>query len=185
MFHSIWRGFLDGFSQINKWFLRSKQKFSVGFSSQKCTRTGHPLKIPSPTKLTRLGHFPPASQAGRLAGPVFYPISFLWPKIQSEQKHKNLRDSDMLLNTRESGHRQYTEHLYYLVCGWWLLTFSMLVTWWTQSTLKILLLQREWPLYFVGRDRDPGGGYGRTLKNMSWWIYGWKGRDGRCVSLNM
>jgi hypothetical protein len=24
------------------------------------------------TKLGRLGHFPPASQAGRLAGPVFY-----------------------------------------------------------------------------------------------------------------
>ena len=38
----------------------------------KCTRTGHPLKLPSPTKLARLGHFPPASQAGRLAGPVFY-----------------------------------------------------------------------------------------------------------------
>jgi hypothetical protein len=33
---------------------------------------GHPLKVPSPTKLSRLGHFPPASQAGRLAGPVFY-----------------------------------------------------------------------------------------------------------------
>ena len=29
------------------------------------------LKIPSPTKLARLGHFPPASQAGRLAGPVY------------------------------------------------------------------------------------------------------------------
>jgi hypothetical protein len=24
------------------------------------------------TKLARLGHFPPASQAGRLAGPVFF-----------------------------------------------------------------------------------------------------------------
>jgi hypothetical protein len=30
-----------------------------------CARTGHPLKLPSPTKLARLGHFPPASQAGR------------------------------------------------------------------------------------------------------------------------
>jgi hypothetical protein len=29
-------------------------------------------KLPSPTNLARLGHFPPASQAGRLAGPVFY-----------------------------------------------------------------------------------------------------------------
>jgi hypothetical protein len=44
----------------------------------KCARTGHPLKIPSPTKLARLGHFPPASQACRLAGPVFYTVSFLW-----------------------------------------------------------------------------------------------------------
>jgi hypothetical protein len=33
---------------------------------------GKTLKIPSPTKLARLGHFPPASQAGRLAGPMFY-----------------------------------------------------------------------------------------------------------------
>ncbi len=38
----------------------------------KCARMGHPLKLPSPTKLARLGHFPPASQAGRFAGPVFY-----------------------------------------------------------------------------------------------------------------
>ncbi len=34
------------------------------------------LKIPSPTKLARLGHFPPASQAGHLAGPVFYVYVF-------------------------------------------------------------------------------------------------------------
>ncbi len=37
-----------------------------------CAETGYPLKLPSPTILARLGHFPPASQAGRLAGPVFY-----------------------------------------------------------------------------------------------------------------
>ncbi len=38
------------------------------------------LKLPSPTKLARLGHFLPASQAGRLAGPVFFVLymSFLW-----------------------------------------------------------------------------------------------------------
>jgi hypothetical protein len=35
-------------------------------------RMGNTLKLTSPTKLARLGHFPPASQAGRLAGPVFY-----------------------------------------------------------------------------------------------------------------
>jgi hypothetical protein len=43
----------------------------------KCARMGHPLKLPSPTKLAKLGHFPSASQEGRLAGPVFYNISFL------------------------------------------------------------------------------------------------------------
>ncbi len=35
----------------------------------KYARMGNTLKIPLPTKLPRLGHFPPASQAGRLAGP--------------------------------------------------------------------------------------------------------------------
>jgi hypothetical protein len=39
-------------------------------------------ETPSKTAITdkpaRLGHFPPASQAGRLAGPVFYTIYFLW-----------------------------------------------------------------------------------------------------------
>jgi hypothetical protein len=38
----------------------------------RCAQTGNPLKLPSPTNLARLGHFPPASEAGRLAGPVFY-----------------------------------------------------------------------------------------------------------------
>jgi hypothetical protein len=43
----------------------------------KCARMGNTLqKLPSPTKLARLGHFPPASQAGRLAGPVFYVYVF-------------------------------------------------------------------------------------------------------------
>ncbi len=43
-----------------------------GGGGRRCAQTGHPLKLPSSTKLGRLGHFPPASQAGRLAGPVFY-----------------------------------------------------------------------------------------------------------------
>jgi hypothetical protein len=38
---------------------------------------GHPLKLPSPTKLARLGHFPPASQAGRLAGVLYYVFSLV------------------------------------------------------------------------------------------------------------
>ncbi len=42
----------------------------------RCARTGHPLKLPSQTKLARLSHFPPASQAGRHAGPVFYVYVF-------------------------------------------------------------------------------------------------------------
>jgi hypothetical protein len=37
---------------------------------------GNTLKLPSPTKLAQLGHFPPGSQAGRLAGPVFYVYVF-------------------------------------------------------------------------------------------------------------
>jgi hypothetical protein len=37
---------------------------------------GNPLKLPFPTKLARLGHFPPASQAGSLADPVFYVYVF-------------------------------------------------------------------------------------------------------------
>ncbi len=54
----------------------------------KCARMGNSIKLLSPTKLARLGHFPPASQAGRLAGPVFYVyvfslvISFImWTRI--------------------------------------------------------------------------------------------------------
>jgi hypothetical protein len=42
----------------------------------KCARMGNTLKLPSPTKLTRLGHFPPASKVGRPAGPVFYVYVF-------------------------------------------------------------------------------------------------------------
>jgi hypothetical protein len=42
--------------------------FNVSFRGR-CARMGNTLKLPSPTKLVRLGHFPPASQ---LAVPVFY-----------------------------------------------------------------------------------------------------------------
>ncbi len=42
----------------------------------RCAQTGHPLKLPSPTKLARRGHFTPASQAGRLAGPMLYEYGF-------------------------------------------------------------------------------------------------------------
>ncbi len=42
----------------------------------RCAQTRHHLKLPSPTKLARLGHFPPINQAGRLAGPVFYVCVF-------------------------------------------------------------------------------------------------------------
>jgi hypothetical protein len=41
-----------------------------------CAQTGHPLKLLSPTKLARMAHFPPDSQAGCLAGPVFYVYVF-------------------------------------------------------------------------------------------------------------
>ncbi len=60
----------------------------------KCARMGNPLKLP-PTKLARLGQFPPASQAGHLAGPVFYTISFLWNALHVE--HSGRRDFKQLL----------------------------------------------------------------------------------------
>jgi hypothetical protein len=52
---------------------------------EKCARRENTLKIPSPTKLSQLGHFPPANQAGRLAGPVFYVyvFSLVWLVIQN------------------------------------------------------------------------------------------------------
>jgi hypothetical protein len=40
----------------------------------KCPPFGNTLNLPSPTNLARLGHFPPASQAGCLAGQVFYVV---------------------------------------------------------------------------------------------------------------
>jgi uncharacterized membrane protein len=42
----------------------------------KSARMGNTLNLPSPTKIARLGHFPPAIQAGHLAGPVFYVYVF-------------------------------------------------------------------------------------------------------------
>jgi hypothetical protein len=45
------------------------------FHSGEMRMHGKHSKLPSPTKLARLGHFPPASQEGRLAGPVFYIFS--------------------------------------------------------------------------------------------------------------
>ncbi len=65
-------------------YLRCKCTQENGGGGGRCAQTGpktfqwtgHPLKLPSPTKLARLGHFPPARQAGRLAGPVFYVYVF-------------------------------------------------------------------------------------------------------------
>ncbi len=50
----------------------------------KCARMGNTLKIPSPIKLARLGQFPPVSQAGRLAGSVFY--IYVFSLVQGERK---------------------------------------------------------------------------------------------------
>jgi hypothetical protein len=59
----------------------------------KCARMGNTLKPPSPTKLPRLGHFPPASQAGRLAGPCSMYMAFLWaastPPLSADGKKYN------------------------------------------------------------------------------------------------
>ncbi len=45
------------------------------------------LKLPSPTYLAWLGHFPPASQAGRLAGPVFYVYVFSLGLLEYQARH--------------------------------------------------------------------------------------------------
>ncbi len=47
--------------------------YNVSFWGR-CARKGHPLKLPSPTKLARLGHFPPAS-------PVFYNYLYVFSLI--------------------------------------------------------------------------------------------------------
>jgi hypothetical protein len=53
-------------------YIESVPKLSkVSFRGQ-CARTGHPLKLPSPTKHARLGHISSAGQIGLPAGPVFY-----------------------------------------------------------------------------------------------------------------
>jgi hypothetical protein len=46
----------------------------MGGGKMRTDRT--PSKATITTKLARLGHFPPASQAGLLAGPVFYVYAF-------------------------------------------------------------------------------------------------------------
>jgi hypothetical protein len=51
-------------------------KYTQENGGEDAHRQDTPLKLPSPTKLARLGHFPPASQAGRLAGQVFYEYVF-------------------------------------------------------------------------------------------------------------
>ena len=63
---------MDGWSTYDESVLKLPKVSFWG----KCARTGHPLKLPSLTKLPRLGHFPPASQAWRLDGPVFYVYVF-------------------------------------------------------------------------------------------------------------
>jgi hypothetical protein len=45
--------------------------YNVSFRG-KFARRGQPLNLPSLTKLAWPDHFPPDSQEGRLAGPVFY-----------------------------------------------------------------------------------------------------------------
>ncbi len=70
----------------DKWIYCRRQ---VEYLRRKCTqavqgfmpgkmRTGHTLKLPSPTKLARQGHFPAPSQTGRLAGAVFYTTVYLF-----------------------------------------------------------------------------------------------------------
>jgi hypothetical protein len=59
---------------------------------------GNSLKLPSPTKLARLGHFPPASQAGRLAVTVFYVYVFSLNTCSFNLPHRSTKP---LLNKAE------------------------------------------------------------------------------------
>jgi hypothetical protein len=66
------------FTHDDKWStydISVLKKMCVG-GGGRCAQTGHPLKLPLPTKLARLDHFSPASQAGRLAGLMFYVYVF-------------------------------------------------------------------------------------------------------------
>ncbi len=82
-------------------------KLSKVLFKGKWARTGHPLKLPSPTKLARLGHFPPASQACRLAGPVIYNISVLCSCVQPPPPPHNAWES--YLSPSVAG-RQHLQH---------------------------------------------------------------------------
>jgi hypothetical protein len=59
----------------------------------KCASMRNTLKISSPTKLARLGHFPPTSQAGRLAGQVFDVYVFSLITVLSSSVHEHTRTS--------------------------------------------------------------------------------------------
>jgi hypothetical protein len=50
---------------------------NVSFRAR-CARMGNSLKIPSPTKFARLGHFPPASKPAALPARCSMYLSFLW-----------------------------------------------------------------------------------------------------------
>jgi hypothetical protein len=77
--------------------------YDVSVRKKICAQTGYPLKLPSPTNLARLGHFPPASQAGRLAGPVFY--VYLWSQPMEDPFHFVLNESPFeSVSTIAQGH---------------------------------------------------------------------------------
>jgi hypothetical protein len=65
--------------------MRLEKRYMELGGEGRCARMGNTLKLTSLTKLARLGHFPPASMAGRLAGPVFYMyMSLIWLALPRE-----------------------------------------------------------------------------------------------------
>jgi hypothetical protein len=58
----------------------------------RCALMGNTLRLPSPTKLARLGYFPPASQAGRLAAPVFYVYVFSLGGVRGRPPGSSFQD---------------------------------------------------------------------------------------------
>jgi hypothetical protein len=63
--------------------------------------------IPSPTNLAQLGHFPPVSHAGRLAGPEFYVYVFslgapsFWEVGRRMPRHEQKRMGAILVNSMQ------------------------------------------------------------------------------------
>ncbi len=88
------------------------------FIPGKMRTQGQPRKLPSPKKLTRLGHFPLASQAGHLAGPVFYVNVFSLAcniiRWSMRRQNKAIKEKSSMLRIQLHGIMQKTRSRIFL-----------------------------------------------------------------------